>query len=78
MTDTIPFLADLPIVSFTEPAILRFQQLRTLKLNVGTMDQRIAAIAIEANCVIVTRNIRDFSRIPGVIVEDWSIPPPAE
>src|SRR5690242_4712976 len=31
------------ILSFTEPAILRFEQLRSLRLNVGLMDLRIAA-----------------------------------
>jgi len=37
------------------------------------MDLRIAAIALEEGCVVVTRNVRDFWRIPGLIVENWAI-----
>ena len=51
-----------PLISFVEPAILRFEQLRTLKLNVGMMDLRIAAIALENQLTVVTRNLRDFQK----------------
>jgi tRNA(fMet)-specific endonuclease VapC len=73
MTDAMIFLAGLPIVTFREAAILRFEQLRAMRLNVGTMDLRIAAIALEEGAVVVTRNIRDFGRIPNLEIEDWSI-----
>jgi tRNA(fMet)-specific endonuclease VapC len=73
LTDSTNFLARLEILSFTLPAIDRFEVLRAMRLNVGAMDLRIAAIALEANNVLVTRNLRDFRRIPGLIIEDWSI-----
>jgi tRNA(fMet)-specific endonuclease VapC len=60
------------ILSFTEPAIGRYRLLKTLKLNAGAYDLRIAAIALDYTAIVVTRNVRDFSRIPGVQVEDWS------
>jgi tRNA(fMet)-specific endonuclease VapC len=71
-TDCVQFLAGLPILSFTENAISRFDQLRQLKLNIGKMDLRIAAIVLENNATLVSRNLRDFQRVPGLVVEDWS------
>jgi tRNA(fMet)-specific endonuclease VapC len=64
------------IVSFTDPAINRRAELRALKLNVRKMDLAIAAIALEQGAILVTRNTRDFRRVPGLAVEDWSSPPP--
>jgi tRNA(fMet)-specific endonuclease VapC len=61
------------LLSFTEPAILRFEQLRALRLNVGLMDLRIAAVSLENGLIVVTRNRQDFARIPGGTTEDWSV-----
>ncbi len=61
------------VVSFLEPAILRFRQLLRQKLNVRGMDLRIAAIALENGLIVVTRNRRDFGRVPALVIEDWSV-----
>ncbi len=73
LANSVRFLATLPILTYSESAIGRFDGLVALRLNVGKMDLRIAAIAIEEGCTVVTRNLRDFGRIPGLAVEDWSI-----
>ncbi len=65
-------LSGLPILSFPEPAILRYERLQALRLNVGKMDLRIAAIALENGGIVVTRNLRDFQRVPGLTIENWA------
>jgi len=42
-----------------------------MKLNVRKMDLRIAAIVLECAGVVVTRNVRDFQRVPNLAVENW-------
>jgi tRNA(fMet)-specific endonuclease VapC len=73
LTDNTNMLAHFNILSFSLSAIERFEELRSLKLNVGSMDLRIAVITIDTGCTLVTRNLRDFKRIPGLPLEDWSV-----
>ena len=65
-------LAKHQLVSFTEPAISRFDALKSQHLGVRAMDLRIAAIALEINATVVTRNLRDFQLVPDLKCEDWS------
>lgn len=55
-------------------AAVEFERLKSLKLRVGTQALRIAAIAIARHAILLTRNLRDFHRIPGLQMEDWSQP----
>ena len=43
-----------------------------IKLNVRKMDLCIAAIVLEHQAIVVTGNVRDFQRVPSLVVEDWS------
>jgi tRNA(fMet)-specific endonuclease VapC len=61
------------IVPITEPALRRFDLLVRAKLNVKHNDLRISAIALELGAMVVTRNHRDFGRVPGLVIEDWAI-----
>jgi tRNA(fMet)-specific endonuclease VapC len=72
LASSVQMLAALPILTFTEPAIDRYDQLVALKLNIGRMDLRIAAITLEVGGMLVSRNLRDFQRVPGLVVEDWT------
>jgi tRNA(fMet)-specific endonuclease VapC len=73
LADTVRVLGRLPILSYTLPAIQRFEQLRLLKLKIGKMDLRIAAIVLEHSGTLVTRNQRDFQRVSGLPAVDWSV-----
>ncbi len=50
-----------------------FAQLRSTGQTVGAFDLLIAATALAHNCSVVTLNLREFNRIPGltVIAPDW-------
>jgi tRNA(fMet)-specific endonuclease VapC len=72
MTDTVRFYAHMNIASYTEAAIARYEDLHSQKLQVRKSDLRIAAIVLAKDAVLVTRNLQDFGKIPGLMIEDWS------
>lgn len=70
---SIALLAHFPVYPVTESALDQFDRLVKLKLNIGRMDLKIAAIALELGATIVTNNARDFGRVPGLLWEDWTV-----
>jgi tRNA(fMet)-specific endonuclease VapC len=63
---------DVFVLDFDEKAAAEFQRLQKLRLRVGTMDLKIAAIALSHDAVLLTRNLVDFQKVPGLKVEDWA------
>ncbi len=59
------------ILPYDEAAAARFQELRKLKLGIGTMDAKIAAIVLVQGGTLLSRNLSDFTLVPGLEVEDW-------
>jgi tRNA(fMet)-specific endonuclease VapC len=43
-------------------------------LTIGGNDMLIAAIALANGCTLVTHNTAEFSRVPGLVIEDWQVP----
>jgi tRNA(fMet)-specific endonuclease VapC len=72
LADTVKLLSVFPILPYTEAAITRYEQLKTMKLNVGGMDLRIASIVLEHSGTVITRNLMDFQRIPDLSCENWA------
>lgn len=72
---TLQFFCRMPVLPFDEAAAAVFQQLTLAKLRIGTQDLLIASIALANEMPLLTRNLRDFQRVPGLILEDWSTPP---
>ena len=60
-------------VPYNQAAEDQFQDLLTLRLRIGTQDLRIAAIALVNKLIVLTRNSRDFGRVPGLVTEDWTV-----
>jgi len=59
-------------VKFDADALIVFEQLKLRKLRIGTLDLRIASIALSKDMTVVTRNLSDFGRVPSLKVEDWT------
>ena len=41
---------------------------------IGLLDLQIASQALNRDLTVVTHNVSEFSRIPGLKIEDWSTP----
>ena len=61
-----------PVLPFDAEPIAIFDSLRTQGIRVSTMDLRIASIALSHRLVLLTRNIRDFAKVPDLMMEDWT------
>jgi tRNA(fMet)-specific endonuclease VapC len=64
---------DIPVVPFDEKAAAEFERLRQAKIRIGSMDLKIAAIALAMGATLLTRNLSDFGKIPGLRIEDWTV-----
>ena len=69
---TVVFVSQFPILGFSLEAISEYDRLLRSKLDVRANDLRIAAIVLTSNDILVTRNVADFSRVPGLRVENWA------
>ena len=67
----IRFFSKWRILPFNEPAADRFERLRSDRIRIGSQDLKIAAIALESDALLLSANLRDFQRVPGLRVEDW-------
>ena len=62
----------IPIIQFDKQSGETFQDLKSRKIKVGTMDLKIASIAISQNALLISRNLSDYDQIPNLRVEDWT------
>ena len=64
--------AEISLLDFDRATANEFERLQKLRLRIGTMDLKIAATALAHNATLLSRNLKDFSKVPGLQVEDWS------
>ncbi len=76
-------LALIPSLPLTRAIANRGAELRSDLAAAGTpigpYNLLIAATALEHNATLVTNNVREFARVPGLAIEDWLAsqqPPP--
>ena len=71
LTELVEFYSAWEIAPFTPAAADIFAALKKQRLRVGTQDLKIASIALANNAVLLSANLVDFQRVPGLKVEDW-------
>lgn len=71
MTGLIEFFSFWTILPFDNSAASTFRNFRSQKNRAGSMDLKIASIAVSLDCVLLTANTRDFSSISGLRIENW-------
>jgi len=62
------------VLPFTAGAVQRYLELRKKLRRVGKLDLAIAAIVLEADGIVATRNRGDFGQVPNLRIEDWTAP----
>ena len=60
------------VIAFDRAAVVEHQRLRKVYPRIGSMDLRIAAIALVKNATLLTRNKSDFGQIKELSIDDWS------
>ena len=77
LKETEDFLSDLDIVPFDYDAAVAYGKIKaSLERKgqvIGPNDMLIAAIALSRNATLVTNNTREFSRIDGLKLDDWTL-----
>lgn len=70
------FLRHVPVLDFPEQAALDYgeirQELKSRGQMIGSNDLFIAAHARYLRLMLVTNNTREFSRVPGLKIENWA------
>ena len=64
--DVVPFDA-----AAAEAAAQARTPLEALGVGIGPIDVQIAGIALAQSATLVTRNVREFSRVPGLLIDNW-------
>ncbi|MSQ60193.1 MAG: type II toxin-antitoxin system VapC family toxin [Betaproteobacteria bacterium] len=70
------FLAEFDVVPFDENAARAYGRLRAALKELGTpigpLDTLIAGHVLAIGATLVTNNLREFQRVPGLVSQDWS------
>jgi tRNA(fMet)-specific endonuclease VapC len=69
--ELLVFRSGWTILPFDRAAAERFHELKAQRIRIGTMDLKIAAIVLTRGGTLRSANLRDFRRVPNLLVEDW-------
>ncbi len=67
----VDFFARWQVILFDAQAAEVFRRLRQQRIRIGTMDLKIAAIALVHDALLLSANMQDFRQVPTLRVADW-------
>lgn len=69
-------IEDIQVVPFDDKAAIAYGQvmLATRDVKKDVLDKLIAAHALSLDVIVVTNNVKDFSKYPGIKIENWVEP----
>lgn len=73
LQENLHFYSGIAVFEYTIQTDAQYVALVKAKVRIGTKDLRIAAITVANNATLLTRNTRDFSKVPGLLFEDWTV-----
>lgn len=59
------------VLPFSAPAAGHFDRLRQRGIRIGSMDLKIACVALIHDALLLSANDRDFRQVPDLRVENW-------
>lgn len=59
------------VLPFDQEAATLLRQFQKRRIRIGTMDLKIACIALAHDATLLTRNTVDFAQVPGLRLENW-------
>lgn len=68
----LAFFGNIPVLAYSNKAAEVFIYLRRLRIRIGSMDLKIAAIALSQDALLLSSNLKDFQQVPNLRVEDWA------
>ena len=70
--ETLHLIHRFQIMNYTDADEAQYRQFSAAIKRVGRQDCRIAAQALNHGLIVVTRNVAHFSKVPGLLCEDWT------
>ncbi|BAY74006.1 hypothetical protein NIES25_04140 [Nostoc linckia NIES-25] len=72
LIETVMLLSEFNILQYDEKSQDIYQNFRNQPIRIGTQDLRIASIVLANKGILLTRNLGDFEKIPGLTIQDWT------
>jgi tRNA(fMet)-specific endonuclease VapC len=74
LAEMVNFFAGWQFLPFDDHAAIEFEQKRRQRVRIATTDLKIASIVLVRDATLLSRNLRDFEKVPGLRVECWLQP----